>query len=100
LIDAMAKRQGDFPDKGAAPGFAADKAHGFELGVYPRRRDQRQAFIYRQLPMGWQPRSGRQLTSSNLRGESVDNSFIASAGHRRCIHDNFLIVLILSLTLP
>jgi hypothetical protein len=65
-IDGAARREGGFPNEGAAPGFAADKAHGCELGVDPGRGHQGQPFSGCKLAMSRQPRARRDLACTDI----------------------------------
>ncbi|MNN32946.1 hypothetical protein D3C81_1466830 [compost metagenome] len=95
LIDALPRRQRGFADKRAAPGLAADQAHGLQLCIYPRGRDQRQPFLSGQLPVGRQPCTRRQHPRADVRRVGVNQCLVARTWHAGCIHDNSLIVLIL-----
>ncbi len=94
LIDAVSGRHGRLADEGAASGFAADQAHGVQLGVDPRGGDQRDAVVCGQLAVGGQARAGCQHATANVVGQAIDDLFVACQRHGGCIHDNNLIVMI------
>ena len=81
VVDVVASRQGGFPNEGAAAGFAADEAHGGELGVDPGRGDQGQPFSGGKLAMSRQPRAWRDLACADIGRQRVYDVFVSSADH-------------------
>jgi hypothetical protein len=81
LVYAQVAGQGALPDKSAAPGLAADQSHGLQLRIDAACRDECQALLRRELPVGGQAGARRQAPLADVKGECVDQLFVAGLGH-------------------